>query len=51
MENEELIQEEPEVVDILPLKKGKRILVYLADFFLNFILSFIICFAFCNKIK
>ena len=28
------------VVNVLPLGKGKRILVFLADFFLNFILAF-----------
>ena len=33
---------EKEYVDILPLPKGKRLLVYLADFFLNFVLAFLI---------
>lgn len=35
-------EKEQKVVDILPLKKGRRMLVYLGDFFLNFILSFLL---------
>ena len=35
-------QEEKEVVDIHPLKKGKRILVFLADFFIHFMLTFLL---------
>ena len=34
--------QETKVVNILPLKKGKRILLFLADFFLNFILAFLL---------
>ena len=34
--------EEKEVVDIHPLKKGKRILVFLADFFIHFMLTFLL---------
>lgn len=32
------------IVNILPLKKGRRVLLFLADFFLNFILAFILFF-------
>ena len=42
MENVELENKAPEVFDVLPLDKGKRILVFLADFFLNFILAFLL---------
>ena len=30
------------VVDILPIKKGRRMLVFLGDFFINFMLSFLL---------
>ena len=41
--NSEVIEENKnEGIDIHPLKKGKRILVFLADFFAHFILSFIL---------
>lgn len=30
------------VVDIVPLKRGRRILVFLADFFINFIFTFVL---------
>ena len=33
---------EPEQIDVAPLKKGKRILAYLADLFLQFILCFLL---------
>lgn len=36
------MEEEKKYVDVLPLNKGKRMLVYLADLFLNFILSFLL---------
>lgn len=39
IENEAL--EQTKVVDIQPITKGKRVLVFLADFFLTFILSFV----------
>ena len=42
MEEEVLDQQENNAVDIHPLKKGKRILLFLADFFINFILSFLL---------
>lgn len=35
---------EKKVMNILPLGKGRRILLFLADFFLNFILAFILFF-------
>lgn len=35
-------ENERNVVDIVPLSKGRRILLFLADFFLNFILSFLL---------
>ena len=38
-ENETL--EQAKVVDIQPITKGKRVLVFLADFFLMFILTFV----------
>ena len=42
MVEEELLEESSEEkgVDINPLKKGKRVLVFLADFFLNLIITF-----------
>ena len=40
--NEEVTTSSEKYVDIHPLKKGKRILVFLADFFIHFILSFLI---------
>ncbi len=42
MEEEVLDQQENNAVDIHPLKKGKRILLFLADFFIQFILSFLL---------
>ena len=42
MEEEVLDQQENNAVDIHPLKKGKRILLFLADFFIHFILSFLL---------
>ena len=36
------INQDEKYVDIHPLKKGKRALVFLADFFIHFILSFLI---------
>lgn len=42
MEEEVLDQQENNAIDIHPLKKGKRILLFLADFFINFILSFLL---------
>ena len=41
MEEQLVNQQENEPVDIHPLKKGKRILVFLADFFLHFIATFL----------
>ena len=38
---------EKKVINIMPLKKGRRILVFLADFFLNFIIAFLLFFAAC----
>lgn len=35
-------QIEPKTVNIQPISKGKRLLVYLADFFLTFILTFVV---------
>lgn len=35
-------KEEKKTVDILPLGVGKRILLFLADFFINFILAFLV---------
>lgn len=35
-------KKEINVVNIVPLTKGKRVLLFLADFFINFILSFIL---------
>ena len=35
-------KQEQKVVDISPITKGKRILVFLADFFINFIMCFVI---------
>ena len=40
--NEEVTASSEKYVDIHPLKKGKRILVFLADFFIHFIFSFLI---------
>ena len=42
MEDSEILDNNPEEngVDIKPLKKSKRVLVFLADFFLNFIITF-----------
>ena len=42
MEDERGIESEKQGVDIHPLKKGKRILVFLADFFLAFIIAFVL---------
>lgn len=42
MDNVETNNTEKKVVNILPLKKGRRVLVFLADFFLNFILAFLL---------
>ena len=42
MDFEKGINSEKESIDIQPLKKGKRILVFLADFFLCYILTFVI---------
>ncbi len=39
---EEVNNQEKEYFDIHPLKKGKRIFVFLADFFIHFILTFLI---------
>lgn len=39
---EELQQQEENVIDLHPVKKWKRILVFLGDFFISFILSFIL---------
>ena len=36
------VNQEKKTIDVVPLTKGRRILLFLADFFLNFILSFII---------
>lgn len=42
-EKSSLVQnEEKEVLNVLPLGKGKRILLFLSDFFLNFILGFLL---------
>lgn len=38
---EEVLEEKQKVVDIQPITKGKRVLVFLADFFLMFILTFV----------
>lgn len=35
-------KKEPQVLNVLPTTKGRRILTFLGDFFINFILSFII---------
>lgn len=35
------IQNKQKVLDVLPLNKGRRILLFLGDFFLNFVLSFV----------
>ena len=42
MENENSNNSEKKVVNILPLKKGRRILLFLADFFINFIVAFLL---------
>ena len=42
MEEEVVEKPESSPIDIHPLKKGKRILVFLADFFIHFILSFLL---------
>lgn len=39
---EDAINKEENYVDIHPLKKGRRVLVFIADFFIHFILSFLI---------
>lgn len=41
--SDELVKEssQKKVLDVLPLNKGKRFLLFLGDFFLNFILAFI----------
>lgn len=39
---EEVVNQNDKYVDIHPLKKGKRALVFLADFFIHFILSFLL---------
>lgn len=36
------VENEPKYVDLHPLKKGKRVLVFLGDFFLTFILSLLL---------
>ena len=36
------IKKEEKTIDVVPLTKGKRALLFLSDFFLNFILSFIL---------
>lgn len=36
------VEQENKTIDVVPLTKGRRVLLFLADFFLNFILSFII---------
>lgn len=38
----EEVEEKKQPVDIFPLGKGKRMLAFLADFFLNFILTFVL---------
>lgn len=38
----EIEKQEPKVVDVLPITKGRRILVFLGDYFLNFMLSFLL---------
>lgn len=48
MENTEVKKEK--VVDIFPLKKGKRMLVFLGDFFINFMLSFLLFVVACLPI-
>lgn len=42
MDIERGIESEKQGIDIHPLKKGKRILVFLADFFLCFIITFVL---------
>ena len=42
MEEEVVNQNEDQAIDIHPLKKGKRILVFLADFFLHFMATFLL---------
>lgn len=43
MDEKELEQvKEKKILDVLPLNKGRRFLVFLGDFFLNFVLSFIL---------
>ena len=42
MEIEPTTTEEKVITDIHPLKKGKRILVFLADFFFHFMISFLL---------
>ena len=34
--------QEKKVINLVPLKKGKRILLFLADYFINFILGFLL---------
>lgn len=40
--SEEVLNQEDKYVDIHPLKKGKRMLLFLADFFIHFMLCFFI---------
>lgn len=40
--NSDELNEEQKTIDIVPLPKGRRVLLFLADLFLNFILSFVI---------
>lgn len=39
---QEIEENKQEVVEITPIKKGRRILLFLADFFINFILCFVL---------
>ena len=41
MDIEENVKQIDEGIDIHPLKKGRRVLIFLADFFMHFILSFL----------
>ena len=40
--NSNELNEEQKTIDIVPLPKGRRVLLFLADLFLNFILSFVV---------
>lgn len=42
VEEENLENQEKKVLNVLPLGKGRRILLFLADFFLNFVLSWVL---------